>query len=793
MRTLYLKYRRHIENIELTAHESEEPTELQRADVFLLDLLFLLSGVFGLLAVTASVRGVSFSYLPYLYAAGLCTLLCLAHWRSKMLFVCAYIGSIAVIGWVIYSWRAVLLEQFAYFLGSLFGETQNVTTEFEQAAVVLGLLLAFIMFTFECFAQMHGPLYVATTAILAVSPFLAVRIDAMSLLPLIVFQISFWALHNVRKYGGRKDVVLPGRRSVARKGSLLTVLVLILCFFIVSPLLLPYADSLYAAANEVEGFASRTFQNAKDGNEDMFLDGQVSRGNNYRTGAEKLKLELSQAPTETLYLRGFAGGDYVGGSWEPADEEADYVNMERILQWGKWSSSISPMYHNMYYYMNEHQMGLDRPDSTHLIVWHLDGNYDHTYTPYYGVQSGGWNYHRSKDKREDGGWRYSYRFFRQSEMDISWENTFPEYDLVRDWYIDLQDAYMQVCQEPYTRVPINRLPKLMALVEENPLEDLDDITTFILYVLQNGAQYDLAPGWAPVNEDIAEYFLFERKSGYCVHFATTATLLYRLYGIPARYATGYAISPSQFEAGPDYTSSTIGAQIWTADVTDESAHAWVEIFLPDFGWTPVEVTPSVDGQVVTSYPGFDPSTFTDVLQTQGWNAMTLLAEDETTVSDTAVSQEAAFFPHISAAAASTEVSAQTVWFYACLCVAAIVCVWPVLVESGRMRRMWMVDTLSCRQLFGRLMELLRFCGKLTDCDGNETDFPQRLAASVSGVSVREAQRVTSQVQSAAYGPQDCAPVQTSELQHIYRQATQSLPQELSPFRRWVGKYVKRLF
>lgn len=79
-----------------------------------------------------------------------------------------------------------------------------------------------------------------------------------------------------------------------------------------------------------------------------------------------------------------------------------------------------------------------------------------------------------------------------------------------------------------------------------PQDSLNEVTAFILDVLQSHASYTLTPGRAPVNQDIVEYFLFENHEGYCVHFASAATLMYRLYGIPARYASGYAVEPSAF-------------------------------------------------------------------------------------------------------------------------------------------------------------------------------------------------------------------------------------------------------
>ena len=150
------------------------------------------------------------------------------------------------------------------------------------------------------------------------------------------------------------------------------------------------------------------------------------------------------------------------------------------------------------------------------------------------------------------------------------------------------------------------------------MEDLEHITTFILYTLQSNASYTRTPGMFPFNEDPVEYFLFQGKEGYCQHFASAAVLMYRLYGVPARYATGYAVSPSAFQEQADGT--------YRAVVTDESAHAWPEIFIRDYGWTPVEVTPMTPvevtpmGEGITAgYPGFDTEIFQNIMTDTGWD------------------------------------------------------------------------------------------------------------------------------------------------------------------------------
>lgn len=90
----------------------------------------------------------------------------------------------------------------------------------------------------------------------------------------------------------------------------------------------------------------------------------------------------------------------------------------------------------------------------------------------------------------------------------------------------------------------------------------------------------------PAGVDPIDYFLNTSGEGYCVHFASAATLILQAMGIPARYASGYVVFPKDFRKTGDG---------YTAVVTDARAHAWVEVYLDGFGWVPYEVTPGFSG------------------------------------------------------------------------------------------------------------------------------------------------------------------------------------------------------
>ena len=68
-----------------------------------------------------------------------------------------------------------------------------------------------------------------------------------------------------------------------------------------------------------------------------------------------------------------------------------------------------------------------------------------------------------------------------------------------------------------------------------------------------------------------------------MHYATTAVMLFRYMGIPARYAEGFSFQAGAMSGG-------------SMEVPDESAHAWVEIFDSEKGWIPVEVTPGFESE-----------------------------------------------------------------------------------------------------------------------------------------------------------------------------------------------------
>ena len=77
------------------------------------------------------------------------------------------------------------------------------------------------------------------------------------------------------------------------------------------------------------------------------------------------------------------------------------------------------------------------------------------------------------------------------------------------------------------------------------------------------------------SENYIDEFLFEKKSGYCIYYASSMILLMRSCGIPARYSVGFAHKLSSRKE----------------NVLGNEAHGWAEGYIEGFGWVRFEPTP----------------------------------------------------------------------------------------------------------------------------------------------------------------------------------------------------------
>ncbi len=114
----------------------------------------------------------------------------------------------------------------------------------------------------------------------------------------------------------------------------------------------------------------------------------------------------------------------------------------------------------------------------------------------------------------------------------------------------------------------------MGLERKSPQEILVSVAGFF----QNNFEYSLVQEKTGGSRTPLGDFLVRTRSGHCEYFATAAVLVLRAAGIPARYATGYAVY--EFSKLEDLFV-----------VRKRHAHAWVLIY-KDGRWHDFDTTPS---------------------------------------------------------------------------------------------------------------------------------------------------------------------------------------------------------
>ena len=141
------------------------------------------------------------------------------------------------------------------------------------------------------------------------------------------------------------------------------------------------------------------------------------------------------------------------------------------------------------------------------------------------------------------------------------------------------NRYKDFVYENYLSVPEITKTEMLQKAEDKGFSDLPktQLIEEVRNYVENSAQYSLDTEKVPYGKDVSTWLLNESDTGYCVHFATTLSVMLRSLGIPSRYVTGFCVNSDS-----DYYTL----------VTSDDAHAWVEYFDDNIGWVPIDSTPT---------------------------------------------------------------------------------------------------------------------------------------------------------------------------------------------------------
>ena len=279
--------------------------------------------------------------------------------------------------------------------------------------------------------------------------------------------------------------------------------------------------------------------------------GMPSPGENIGIGFPDVNSDLLFATVDgiygsgMLYFRATSYGDYTGKIWiAPPQYQSNYAPLEFV--------------------------GYNRKDNVAVRISLI--NDTPTLLPYFpcGTDFSDGSKGDSYYQRENSAYSvylttgYSYQDLKNMQVDpyLSLE------ELMYQEYV--HGNYLQI--PDYTKNALLSWAKAQGIHANSPtlVEDIQN-------AVRNGATYNLYGDPYPEGVDVAVYFLTRAKEGICQHFATAATMVYRAFGIPARYTVGFVADVAEGE---------------TTYLTSQNAHAWVEIYVDGLGWIPMEVTGS---------------------------------------------------------------------------------------------------------------------------------------------------------------------------------------------------------
>jgi len=163
---------------------------------------------------------------------------------------------------------------------------------------------------------------------------------------------------------------------------------------------------------------------------------------------------------------------------------------------------------------------------------------------------------------------FSYNGFRTTVI-AKYMDPFP-YQTPLGLYLPLASVLGK--QKHWSTPRVQELAK--ALLEKFKNRRLYDLLNYMTNWLRKDYKYAFVYKGTP-GKDPVDWFLFKSKTGMCVHFASATAVLLNDMGIKARVVYGYAVS---------YVKGSVRVFV-------TPTHAWVEVFVPNYGWVPWDPSP----------------------------------------------------------------------------------------------------------------------------------------------------------------------------------------------------------
>ena len=375
--------------------------------------------------------------------------------------------------------------------------------------------------------------------------------------------------------------------------------VLFICVFSFKPLADTLADKkpqMLAFQKDLEGSVKSFFSVGID-----LQDGMVS--NHYPSYSEKtvMTIEAKAGVPSNIYLRSFYGDTYENGRWIKKSDfsgmEKEYHDASRMTAW-QTTIGLATLLDG--YYDDETNPATEKYTIT---MEKLSTKY--TYLPYcidpYSIDAKGdidfdEDFFITKDKGTKTIEVSACPGFFDGSLEMSILEPEQPLEVNNDFYVAYNDYVMEnytekqggdgiVAKDAKLLLRTGQLTSNMMYTGDIRENDANRIAAAQLvqqFLTSKDFKYSKNPP-STGGKDVVDNFLSNSRQGFCVHFASAGTMILRQMGVPCRYVSGYCAKEDSFKSGENDED--------ICEVKDSQSHAWVEIYLDDFGWIPVEMTP----------------------------------------------------------------------------------------------------------------------------------------------------------------------------------------------------------
>ena len=504
---------------------------------------------------------------------------------------------------------------------------------------------------------------------------------------------------------------------------------------------------------------------------------------------EETALEVTMSDPCSLYLRGYVGSDYTAAGWSSLDNNALY----------EYADTFYWLHNDGFYGTSQLAAAAEAAGRTTepitVTVRSVHAGRRYIYAPYeYTDGNTGKAASRIGDESPsvadyDDPAEVTYTIVSNqvktaSELSQSLREQASAGTAETTAYLENEKAYRAFVYDMYLTIPEETRSVLKTHLGAADLSSghapYDDAMQAILDELLTNTVYNEEVSAPSEGTDLCRDFLETGGEGYSVHYATATALMFRYFGIPARYVEGYIITPE------DANSAESGEPM---ALSGENAHAWAEYYRDGVGWIPFETTPPY--LFIMEQPGLIREQISDTLDTQS-NQQGMVQMDQDNYED--IEEEEEESPP-EKETTSRSVLWLIVGIFLCVLTGAFLLLWyrrrKALAEYRR-ELAEADDRLGVDLLFRDTLRLLA-AGGLKRKNGSLTDYEEELRKlGGEGFSLRYGMAVRLH-REAVFSDHPVSP-QRRYVFSLLREEAKAFAKEHSRYgKRWVDRYIRHLY